>query len=254
MPKLRVAFRLPYFIVRRFPISGSLLIPTQTQTILVMNQYKLKVVNREEVSRGAVRRLRAAGQIPANVYGKGEARAIQVSAVEFRDLSREIAGEAALVELNDDKGETTLTQVKSVQRNAIKGGIDHIDFQLVTRGEAMTTNIPVSLVNESDCVGVRVDGGMVEVQLHEVEVRCRPSKMPDNVPVDVADLKAGESIHVRNLPAIDGVEYLGNEDTVVVACAAAKVVAEPTPAAEGAAPTEEAAPEAEAAEEAPAES
>ncbi|MGB0258884.1 MAG: 50S ribosomal protein L25, partial [Coraliomargarita sp.] len=212
-----------------------------------MNQYKLKVVNREEVSRGAVRRLRAAGQIPANVYGKGEARAIQVSAVEFRDLSREIAGEAALVELNDDKGETTLTQVKSVQRNAIKGGIDHIDFQLVTRGEAMTTKIPVSLVNESECVGVKIDGGMVEVQVHEVEVRCRPSKMPDNVPVDVAELKAGSSIHVRDLPEIDGVEYLGNEDTVVVACAAAKVVAaestaagDAEPAAEGASAEEEA--------------
>lgn len=220
-----------------------------------MNQYQLKVVSREQASRGAVRRLRAAGQIPANVFGKGEARAVTVSAVEFRNLSREIAGEAALVELNDEKGDATLTQVKSVQRNAIKGSVDHIDFQIVTRGEAMTTSIPVSVVNESECVGVKIDGGMVEVQLHEVEVRCRPSKMPDNVPVDVAELKAGASIHVRDLPAIDGVEYLGNEDTVVVACAAAKVVAEePAATTEDAAPAEEAAAAEEASEETPAES
>ncbi len=213
-----------------------------------MNQYKLTVVSREQAGRGAVRRLRASGKIPANVYGKGEARAVTVSAVEFRDLSRDIGGEAALVELTDDKGEATLTQVKSVQRNAIKGGIDHIDFQVVTRGEDMTTSIPVSLVNEADCAGVKIDGGMVEVHLHEVDIRCRPSKMPDNVPVDVAELKAGEAIHIRDLPEIDGVAYLGNEDAVVVSCAAAKK------ATEEEAPAAEAAAEAPAAEEASAES
>ena len=191
-----------------------------------MNQYKLNVQTREETGRGPMRRLRASGRIPAAVFGKGASRAISVSAVEFRDLNRELGGEAALVELKDEKGETNLVLVQSVERHAIKSSINHIDFHEVKRGESFVAQVPVHVSGEADSVGVKVDGGMIEIHLHELEIRCRPSKLPENVDVDVLELKAGEAVHVRDLPSIDGVEFLGNPETVVVSCTPAKKAAE----------------------------
>ena len=80
-----------------------------------MNQIKLNVVSREASSRGAVRRLRSAGNIPANVYSKGTARSVSVNAVEFRNLNRALGGEASLIELTDENGEIMLTLINEVQ-------------------------------------------------------------------------------------------------------------------------------------------
>lgn len=199
-----------------------------------MQQYKLNVVTREETGRGPVRRLRAAGQIPANVYSKGNARSISLSAVEFRELSRQIGDEAALIELTDDKGESMLTLVQDVQHNALRGTVNHIDFHEVKRGEDMTAHIPVHVIGEDECVGVKVGGGLVEIHMHEVDVRCRPSKLPEHIDVNVAELEAGETVQIANLPAIEGVAYLGNAETVVVSCSAPNKAADED-ASEGAA-------------------
>lgn len=216
-----------------------------------MNQYKLTVQSREETGRGPMRRLRSSGRIPAAVFGQGSSRPVSVSAVEFRDLKREIGGEAALVELADEKGETHLVLIRNVERHAINNTFNHIDFHEVKRGESFDARVPVHVAGEAECAGVKVDGGMIEIHLHEVEIRCRPSKLPDHVEVNVTDLKAGEAVHVRELPVIEGVEYLGNEDAVVVSCTPAKKVAEEAAPVEAEEPATD---EADSSEEAAAES
>lgn len=183
-----------------------------------MNQLKLNVVSREATGRGAVRRLRAEGKIPASIYGQGNARSVTVNAVDFRDLNRQLGDEAALVELTDDKGESILTLIQDVQHHAIKGTVNHVDFQEVKRGESFVTSVPTHLVNEGSCEGVKNGGGVIDHKSHEVEIRCRPSKLPDHVEVDVATLAVGEAIHISDLPVIDGVEYLGNPVQVIVSC------------------------------------
>lgn len=186
------------------------------QPILDMQQYTLNIASRENTGRGVARRLRAAGKIPASLYGQGNARSISVSAVDFRDLNREIGGGAALVELKDEKGESALCLVQEVQYHAVKSTIDHIDFQEVERGHAFTTKVPVHLQGEADCVGVKQGGGVIDHKSHEVEIRCRPSKLPDHVVADVSALAVGEAIHISELPAIEGVEYLGEPDLIIV--------------------------------------
>ena len=181
-----------------------------------MQQYTLKVNSREGTGRGKARRLRANGEIPASLYGQGNARSITVSAVDFRDLNRNIGGGAALVELTDEKGESALCLVQDVQYHAVKSTIDHIDFQEVERGHAFTTNIPVYLVGEADCHGVKNDGGVLDHKLHELEIRCRPSKLPDHVNADVTALNVGEAFHISDLPVLEDVEYLGEPEQVVV--------------------------------------
>lgn len=193
-----------------------------------MHTYTLTISTRENTGRGVARRLRAEGRIPASLYGQGKARSISVSAVDFRTLNREIGGGAAVVELKDEKGETALSLVQEIQRDAVKNVINHIDFQEVERGHSFTTRVSIHLVGESDCVGVKNDGGVIDHKTHEVEIRCRPSKLPDHVEVNVADLAVGEAIHISELPALDEVEYLGEPIQVIVSCQPPTVVAEST--------------------------
>ena len=174
------------------------------------------------------RRLRADGRIPASLYGQGNARSVSVSAVDFRNLNREIGGSAAVVELTDETGKTALSLVQDVQRDAVKNRINHIDFQEIERGHAFTTHIPVILVGEDDCLGAKNDGGLIDHKTLEVEIRCRPSNLPEHVKVDVTALEVGQAIHISELPALDGVEYLGEPIQVIVSCQHPTVVSEPT--------------------------
>lgn len=188
-----------------------------------MKQFKLNIVNRENTGRGVARRLRAEGNIPACVYSKGNSRSISLSVVEFRELKRSIGSGAALIELVDDKGEIALVNIQEIQRNAVKNCINHIDFLEVARGESFVAHVPVHLIHTAEAVGVRNEGGIVDHKTHEVEIRCRPSKLPDHIEVDVKDLAVGDALHISELPALDGVEYLGNPVQVIVSVQAPTV-------------------------------
>ena len=183
-----------------------------------MQKYSLNVVNRSQSNKGMLKRLRSAGEIPGNIYSKGNARAITVSAIAFRNLNKEIGGGASLVELEDEKGETALTNIQSVQINAVSRVIEHIDFREVARGESFVAKIPVHLGGSSDCIGVKHEGGVIDHKTLEIEIRCRPSKLPEAIVVDVTEMKVGEAIHVDDLDAIDGVEFLNNGVQVIVSC------------------------------------
>lgn len=197
-----------------------------------MQTYKLTVNNREKTGRGVNRRLRASGLIPASLYGQGKARSISVTAVDFRNLNREIGGSAAVIELEDEKGEVALSLVQDVQRDAVKGSINHIDFQEIERGHTFTTHVPVVLIGEADAIGVKNEGGVIDHKAHEVEIRSRPSKLPEHVEVNVTELGVGDAIHISDLPALEDVEYLGHPEQVVVSCQPPTVNKEPDPAAE----------------------
>ncbi|MGB1127561.1 MAG: 50S ribosomal protein L25 [Opitutales bacterium] len=198
-----------------------------------MQTYSLNISSRENTGRGVARRLRAQGRIPASLYGQGNSRSISVAAVDFRNLNREIGGSAAVVELKDEEGQTALSLVQSIQRDAVKGSINHIDFQEIERGQTFTTRIPVVLVGEADALGVKTEGGVLDFKSHEVEIRSRPSKLPEHVEVDVSKLAVGQAIHIADLPALEDVEYLGEPAQVIVSCQP------PTVATESAAEAEE---------------
>lgn len=219
-------FSVPLFYSARFSHHLSFLFQLNFLQNSVMQQFKLNVVNRENTGRGVARRLRAEGNIPACIYSKGHSRSISVSTVDFRELSREIAGGAALIELTDDTGKAALTLVQDIQRHAIKDSVQHIDFFEVSRGESFVAHVPVHLNGESDAIGVKNDGGMIDHKSHEVEVRCRPSALPDFIEVDVSKLEVGQAVHIGELPVLDGVEYLGEPDQVVVSCQPPTVVVE----------------------------
>lgn len=183
-----------------------------------MQTYSLNISSRTNTGRGVARRLRAEGRIPASLYGQGNSRSISVSAVDFRNLNREIGGGAAVIELKDEKGEAALALVQAIQRDAVKNLINHIDFQEIERGHTFNTHVPIHLTGEADCIGVRNEGGVIDHKSLDVEIRSRPSKLPEHVEVDVSNLAVGQAIHISDLPALDEVEYLGEPAQVIVSC------------------------------------
>jgi large subunit ribosomal protein L25 len=200
-----------------------------------MKLLKLPVHPREKMGRGPARSLRRSGQIPAVIYGKSGVRHLAVNATDFRLLMRAVAGTAALVEISDQAGAATLSLLQEIQRDARTDHFVHIDLKEVSANEQMYATVPVRVFGEA--IGVKMEGGIVEVGRHEIEVKCLPKDLPDFISVDVSELHAGDSIHVSDLKPIEGVIFAEDADEVIAACVIPAVEEVETPAA-GAVPAE----------------
>jgi large subunit ribosomal protein L25 len=207
-----------------------------------MKKYSLTVTNREGTGRSASRRLRKAEKIPAILYGKHtKPESLAVNAPEFVKLLKEISGRAALIELKRDAGASALSFLQEVQRDPITDKYLHLDLQEVKENEKMIINVAIRVMGEA--YGVKTEGGILETATHRLRIRCLPKDLPSVIELDVSGLKVGESIHVGELKALEGVDYLDDKNQTVVLCVAPpaeEVAAVVTPAA-GAAPAEGAA-------------
>jgi large subunit ribosomal protein L25 len=121
-----------------------------------------------------------------------------------------------LLRLLGDKGEDELVLIKDMQMDPIKNSILHIDFVQVNRGEDLQTRVPLTLSGEAE--GVKTEGGILEVLVNEVEIRCRPSNLPSQIELDISNLALGENFQIKDLPKLDGVEYVGDLDGMLVSC------------------------------------
>jgi len=175
-----------------------------------MEHKVLEVETRTEKKKSAAVRLRKNGKIPAIVYGSHEPLMVQVDARIFKNNFFPIS-ENTIIDLKNG-GKSSEVIVKDVQYAAMTGEIFHIDFFELTKGRVLRTHIPVHLVGTA--VGVR-EGGLLEHNLHEVEVECLPKDMPDDIKVDVSDLKIGASLHLSEIKLAPGLKLLGSLDTVV---------------------------------------
>ena len=181
-----------------------------------LNDLTLKVSTRMAIGRQACKKLRAAGVIPAVYYGKDMNKPYSFEEREFRQLMRSSAGSAALFRLQSADGEDELALIKELQRHPLTDAILHVDFIQVTRGQELQTKVPVVIVGEA--FGVKHSGGILEVNMNEVEVRCRPSLLPSSVELDVSDLDLGDNLQVKDLEQIEGVFYSSEPNQVLVAC------------------------------------
>ena len=133
---------------------------------------------------------------------------------EMRMLLRKAAGTSSLMRLIGEGGEDELVLIKELQEDKIHDKILHIDFVEVKRGEDLQTTVPLSLIGEAE--GVKTEGGILEVVANDIEIRCRPSKLPSTIDLDISNLGLSENLQVKDLPVIDGVEYTSSEDTILV--------------------------------------
>jgi len=179
-----------------------------------MNILSIGVQKREKVGRGNCRRLRKSGRIPAVFYGKDCNEAYSMAEPDFRAMDK--SSGAALVELAPEEGDTSLALIKEVQRDPCTDEVLHVDFIEVTRGQELQTKVPLIITGEA--VGVKLEGGIIDVMTREIEIRCRPSQLPSSIEIDVSDLNLGDSFHISDLPEMEGVTYLADADLTLVSC------------------------------------
>ena len=126
--------------------------------------------------------------------------------------------------------------VKEIQHHPLSGQMLHVDFQEVAEDQKVLVSIPVETTGEP--VGVKIGGGTLEHVLFNVKVRATPRNLPDGIVIDVSNLEVGNTIHIGEIQAPEGVEILGNKEIPVVTVAAPVVAAETAEEAGAAAPTQ----------------
>jgi len=191
---------------------------------------------RTETGKGVSRKLRAAGRVPAVVYGHArEPQSLSLVTRELEKLLSQIATGSTVVELTLG-GTTTKTLIREVQRHPFKKQILHVDFQELVAGEKVTVEIPLVFVGTPE--GVRLSGALLEQILHSIEVLVDPANIPNHIDVDVTNLAMGHSLHVNELSLPAGLEVLTEQDATVCAVVAPRAVVEETPAEGVEAPAE----------------
>lgn len=220
----------------------------------IVEQFTIEVQTRADAGSTESRRLRSSGRIPCVVYSRGEKTLIgSVPVKEFVTAASAARRSQVFTFKSGDSalnGKAAL--VKEIQRDFIKGGVLHIDFQSLKDNEETVVSVDLSIVGES--IGVKRDGGILTVAAHDVRVACLPKAIPSFIEVDIAPLEVGASVHARDLKLPAGVRLIDDEDTTIASVVISKFVEEAAPtaavAAEGAAapaPGAEAAPAADAA-------
>jgi len=176
-------------------------------------QPKLNAKMRELSSKGALKRMRRDGWVPANIYGaEFDNSAISVNRIEFEAMWRQIHGEKKVIEMDVD-GEKHNVIIKHIQHHPITRLPLHIDFYRLLAGREIEVNLPVTLVG--DAVGAK-RGGVVEHILHEVRIACLPKHLPGHIEVDVTGLDLHQSLHVKDLQ-MENVRLLDDPGQTVVA-------------------------------------
>jgi len=207
--------------------------------------FTIKAAARNDLGKGASRRLRRTQQVPGVVYGANQAPASIM--IEHNQLLRLLENESfytQIIELNtDDKKEYVL--LRDLQRHHYKPRIMHIDLQRVNENEKVVVNIPLHFSGAELCPAIKLSGGLITRLMQDIEVSCLPKDLPEFINIDLSKLEINQTIHLSDLVLDSGVEFVSlahGEDKPVAtaymlrAADEAATVASAAPAAEKAKP------------------
>ena len=187
---------------------------------------------REGLGKGPTRRLRAQGMIPAAVYGEGgDAIAVAVSAKDIATILRSGSGHNTIFKLAlaDAKGEPANVIIKDYQVDPVKGRLLHADLLRLSMTTLTRVNVSVETIGEPP--GVKSEGGILELQLREIEVECLPGDIPEKLTVDVSNLQIGDHVTVADLVYDrEKVKVLADEHQIVAGVLAPRMIEEVAPA------------------------
>jgi len=182
-----------------------------------MEKRKLKVKLRDRTGKEYVKKLRKNGVLPAVLYGPHlkKSLSLQIDIKELRSfLSQSDKAKIITLEITDQKTDKQHNVIiKDSQRDLIKGDLQHLDFYAVTRGETVTTTVPISFVGKSQ--GEKI-GGIVEHLVRELDLECLPKDLPSIIEVDITPLGLGDSLSVGDVKVPSGIKVLTHPQEVVV--------------------------------------
>jgi large subunit ribosomal protein L25 len=215
-----------------------------------METVEITIERRQDRGKGAMRRLRSSGKVPAVVYGaKRSSTSIVASALEFEHKLVHLEGSHLIRLLHAGASDAELHErmvlIREMQRHPVTGAVLHADFYEVDLTERLRVSVPLHFVGKP--VGV-VAGGILQPILREVEVECLPTEIPEFIEIDVSPLGIHEAVHVSELTLPPGVTPVGDPAQPLVTVLPPTVEAKPVEAAEAAAVPAEGAPAAPGAE------
>jgi large subunit ribosomal protein L25 len=196
-----------------------------------MRQFDVTAEIRSETGKNVARRLRATGRIPAILYGhKENALPLSLDPKELTAVLRSGSGHNTIFSLNIRDRGTTSVMIKDWQHDPIKENLLHADLLRIAMDETLQIQVPIMAVGEPK--GVKVQGGIFEFVLREVEVECLPADIPEHITIDVSDLEIGSNVRVSDLPVNPKIKILSDSDLVVAHVISPKEEKEPEPTVE----------------------
>jgi large subunit ribosomal protein L25 len=172
-------------------------------------EVKIAAETRDEFGKGAARRSRRLGKVPAVLYGHGtETRHLNLPG---HDLMLALKTPNALLRLEGLKNGSEIALPKAVQRDPVRGYIEHVDLILVRRGEKVTVEVRVRVTGD-----IAPGDGMIDQQLVQIPVEADATNIPQSIDVDVEGLDIGQAVHASDLKLPEGVTLQVEPDTLVL--------------------------------------
>ena len=174
----------------------------------------IKCEKRDVFGKNASRRLRREGKVPAVLYGRNEPSThLVIQKKDIFGILRSESGENTIFKTSFDS-EYKDTMIKEFQADPVTDEILHIDLILIAMDKAVRVSVPIIVAGEA--VGVKTEGGFVELITREVEVECLPGDIPEYIEVDISDLHLHQSIKIEEMKFPKGVENMSDPQTLVV--------------------------------------
>lgn len=177
-----------------------------------MSESKIAAVSRTEFGKGAARRTRRAGLVPAVLYGHGT-DPVHLS-LPGHEVLLALRVANAVLEISIDGGKSQLALAKQVQRDPIKGSVDHVDLVIVRKGEKVTVEVALVVVGEHP------SDRMVMMDQQTITLEVEATNIPASIEVNVAGLEIGDSITAKDLNLPAGAVFPGEPDDLILSMAA----------------------------------
>ena len=192
-------------------------------------ELKLTAEKRIETGKGAARKARERGEVPAVMYGLGETPvSLLIKKEDLSDALGSAAGSNVLLDLQvvDGKNKDShLVMIKELQRHPFKERLLHVDFLKVARDATVNMRVPISINGEEESPGLK-NGGTLQHNLWDVEIECLPGDVPDHIYIDITDADIGDHLTVSDLDMPEGVTLLTEPGDVVLTILAPRLITE----------------------------
>ena len=188
----------------------------------------IRATKRETGNKGVARRLRAAGKVPAVMYGPGsDSQFLALDPKEF-GMQRQQFASSHLFQVQVDGGKTLKALIKSVDRDPVTSTYVHVDLYAVDMKKPIRVHIAIELVGKPKGI---IDGGLLSQIMRTIEVQCLPDAIPEKVTVDTSDMGIGDTKHLSDITFPAGVKTTAIHDEAIAAVIAPEEIKEATPVA-----------------------
>lgn len=189
-------------------------------------RYTVNAITRNAHGKGASRRLRREGWVPAIVYGgESEPQSIAIKQDELIKNAKNDSFFSQIINLKVEGQEDSEVLVRDVQHHLYKPLFQHFDFQRIVRGQEISATVSLRFINEETCPGVKNDSGIISHYQTSVDIICRPSKLPEYITIDMGAAEMGTIVHMGNIELPEGVRLSGEwTDAELAETAIAQVI------------------------------